>query len=387
MLPVLGEQVFPVWIVGFLIGGSAFLQLIADVPAGFILDRFGYARMLGVTATFLGLGGCVLLFGLHPWTYLFLILFSAAGWLFFESGVNAYILSYAPPRHAGQYIGVREVIGSLGLVLSTPIFSLMLDLPARTLGVLLIVVLFSAAGITFFLRRTPIAVPTEKKLETHHYYVRRQYLHQVMKATRQLNPVSSMLALSLLSSSLFYGIIWFTVPLAVSQEMQHGMLDSGLFVFDLAAIIFGGIFGRLADRYSKSALIFFGLLLFAVASMFLGFNVGIWFMILGFFATTGDELSSISLWTWLNHVDKDHAHDGLIAGVMTFFEDVGWTIGPILAGLLYTLVGPSWTIAAGSVFVFLTWGFSSFMMRKTMPLFVLKRIPISSMPYRAKHKT
>ena len=41
MLSPLGEKLFPLWLVGLMIGISAFLQLLLDIPAGYVLDKYG----------------------------------------------------------------------------------------------------------------------------------------------------------------------------------------------------------------------------------------------------------------------------------------------------------------------------------------------------------
>jgi MFS family permease len=51
LMPVFGERVFPVWVVGLLIGGASLIQMLCDVPAGKLLDRYGYRRLLIVTTT------------------------------------------------------------------------------------------------------------------------------------------------------------------------------------------------------------------------------------------------------------------------------------------------------------------------------------------------
>lgn len=111
----------------------------------------------------------------------------------------------------------------------------------------------------------------------------------------------------------------------------------------------------LADRWNKRTLVIIGLLVFSVAGALLGFNFSLWFLLIGFIATAGDELSSVSLWAWMDTLDKNHSQDGLVNGIITFFEDLGWAIGPILAGVLFNIIGPSWIIAIGAGILFLAW--------------------------------
>jgi MFS family permease len=132
-------------------------------------------------------------------------------------------------------------------------------------------------------------------------------------------------------------------------------MSIGLGVFDFAVVVLGYFLGVLADRANKRTLVFFGLLLFAVAGALTGYSFSWLFIIFGFLATTGDEAAGLSLWSWLHALDRDHAHDGLVAGVLTLAEDVGWTVGPILAGFAYWALGPSWAIVLGTTFLFITW--------------------------------
>lgn len=276
VLSALGERVLPVWIVGLLIGGASVAQFICDVPAGFLIDRVGHGRMLRLTSFFLAVGGLMLLFGLHIWTFVAMVVFSAAGWLFFEPGINAYLLSYAPKAYAGRYIGLREISSSTGLLLASVSVPFALQLSPPRLGILIAGLLAFAVLAASFLRVKRQTPRQEEKIEAQHYYIRRHYLYHVMKAVRQLNPASTMLALANFSGAVFYGVIWFTVPLVIAHQVeQGGALSLGLSVLDFASVIAGGLFGRLVDRSDKKSLIFIGLLVFALMGMALGLTFGI----------------------------------------------------------------------------------------------------------------
>jgi MFS family permease len=119
--------------------------------------------------------------------------------------------------------------------------------------------------------------------------------------------------------------------------------------------VLGALFGKLADRMKKSTLVVIGLFIFSMAGALLGFNFNLLFLLLGFIATAGDELSNVSLWAWLDTLDKDHAQDGLVNGAINFFGDLGWTIGPVTAGLLFGVIGPFGVILTGASFLFLAW--------------------------------
>ncbi len=172
---------------------------------------------------------------------------------------------------------------------------------------------------------------------------------------KKLNPASSILVVQSFAAAAFYGMIWFTVPLAIAGGLAGDLPSVGLGVFDLAVVLLGAFFGKLADTMHKPLLVAVGLFLFSGAGFLLGFNLNLFFLLLGFIATAGDELSAVSLWAWLDTLDADHAQDGLINGVITFFEDLGWAVGPAVAGVLFGVVGPGGVIVVGASILFLAW--------------------------------
>ena len=121
--------------------------------------------------------------------------------------------------------------------------------------------------------------------------------------------------------------------------------------------------------------------------MLLGLNFGWLFLLFGFLATAGDEMAGLSLWSWLHSLDREHANDGVIAGVIGFFQDLGWTIGPIFAGIAYGLVGPSMTIILGAIPIFIIWAIYQIKIKEHHMHHELLFALIPKKPHRARHKT
>jgi MFS family permease len=212
-------------------------------------------------------------------------------------------------------------------------------------------------------------------------------MKNVLSSMRRLNPASGMLMLLSFSAAMFYAFIWFVVPLVIAQQQANaGVMAIGLAIFDLTVVLLGYALGTLADRMDKRALVFFGLLIFSIFGVLLGLNFGWLFIFFGFLATVGDEMAEISLWSWMHHLDKDHTSDGTVSAVISFSEDVGWTLGPVVAGILYTLIGPELSIAFGAIPLFIVWLiYYAFVHRhafSTVPLVVHPRRPL-----RRRHKT
>ncbi|MEJ0053870.1 MAG: MFS transporter [bacterium] len=355
LLSPLGERLLPLWIVGFIMGGASLIQLLLDVPAGQLLDRFGYRRLLKVTAATFLVAALCLAFELTLATYLISIFLSIFGWLFFSPGINAYILSSAPREFAGKFMSLRDVFGSVGIVISSAALPFTLLLAPSYIGTVLAAGFALAFLALIFAPKDHASVHAEQKIDTHHYYIRRQFLAS-LRTIRKLNPASSMLLLLSLSSGIFYGIIWFVVPLILAHELHGAILGGiGLGIFDFSVVVLGFVLGTLADRADRRTLVFFGLLVFALFGMLLGLGFGILFILFGFLATAGEEMAGISLWSWLHALDREHAKDGAVAGVITLFDDVGWMIGPACAGVLYGLVGPSWAVIIGALPILVTW--------------------------------
>lgn len=386
-LSPLGERVLPIWVVGVLVGGSSLLQLVLDVPAGFLLDKYGYKPFLKFACFAIGIGGLLLgAFGLNLWVYLVLIVMSGFGWLFFGPGVDAYLLATAPKALAGRYMGMRSSASSLGVVVAMGYFALLVNQPDRWMGWTILSGMVAAFIAVSFLKPEPASVHQEKKLETHHYYVRRVFLRETLAAIKQLNPASGMLAFSGFAGATFYGIMWLVFPLYIASLSHPGALSFGLSIFDGAVVVCGGLIGRIADTHRKTLAVFCGLLLFATASMLLGFHLNVWFLVFGFLATAGDELAGVSLWAWMNRLNRSHAHNGVIASVVTFFEDLGWVVGPAIGGIFYELWGITWTIVAGSAILFLSWFVGTVMLyRGGYPIFH-NAIAASVKPRRYVHK-
>ncbi len=360
LLAPLGARILPLWVVGIIVSSASLVQLIFDIPAGFILDRYGYIRLLKIaTATFV-VGALFFVHGLSLTTYLTSIALGTIGWLFYSPGISAYVLSQAPREHAGTYMGTLHAAQSLGVVGATVALGIALSLPVRWIGFIVAGLLFISLSALFAVRSHYIPL-VEKKIAHQPYYIRRTYLRDAFIAIRRLTPASRILVVQGMTAATFYGMVWFTIPLVIAAGSYKGFLGISLSVFDFAIVALGSVLGSIADSVNKKMMVLIGLLMFAICGAVLGFNFNLWFLLLGFLATAGDELSGVALWAWLDHLDSDHSEDGVINGVMAMCDDLGWTIGPLAAGFLFTAVGPAYTLVIGSIPLFLTWLFSFFL--------------------------
>ena len=346
LLAPLGEQVMPVWIVGILIWFGSLVQMIFDIPAGYLLDKYGYVKMLKWTTIAFIVAAFCLIFEFTVVTFILTLIFSSFWRLFFGPGANAYMLSEAPKADAGKFVSLKETFESLWIVLASAILVFMIPLPTIFIGIIICLILVFAWLLLYLTPEETVSVHVEKKIATHDYYIKNSYKN-IRGILNKLGPVSTMLMLSNFASAMFYSIIWFVVPLMIANNKVWGSMGIGIGIFDFVVVVIWYTLGKLADRYNKKKLVFLGLLIFAFAGILLGFNFGIVFIILWFIATAWDELASISLRAWLNTVEKNHMNDGKISGAVNLASDLWRWIWPMLAGILYMTVGPSFTIGIG----------------------------------------
>jgi MFS family permease len=378
LLAPLGAQVFPIWLVGIIIGAGSFLEFLFDVPGDYLLDLLGYKRLLAITTVIFLVAVSALFFGLTKTTFLVTVFVSALGWLFFTPGSSAYLLSTADEKFIGRSIAYGDVFKSLGIVLGSAVLVFVLGLPVPQMAVVLFVLLCLALA-------SILLAPTEaKRAEETIRNERRGFFKGAFETIRRLRPASFLLLSFTFSAATFYAIVWFVVPIIIANEIHSGILGLGLGVFDFSIVVLGFALGKLVDSYEKRRLILFGIVIFSVFGMLLGFNFGILFLLLGFLATAGDELTSLSLWSWLYGLDKDRGGFGLITGIIDLADEFGWTVGPVLAGIFYTLIGPTFTIAFGGFLILTNILLFIFLAEHTAPTY---QGPIPKKPHRHRHRS
>lgn len=386
VIPALGEPLMPLWIVGLLLGGESFLQMVLDVPAGYLVDRLGRKRMLGIGLFGMAAAG-FLLTRFSPVTYVISIAVSVVGWLFLAPGVNAYVLSHAKKETSGRFIALRDTFHSIGVVLASVSLPFVLLYTPATIGIILIILVGIAAIFLIISPRDQVVVHGTNTLPAEPYHIRRTSIRKTLRAVTRLNPASGMLCAYSLAGAIFYGAIWFVVPLAIANDPSQQILGLGLGIFDLSIVILGVIIGSIVDRGNKRLLVFFGLLIFAIMGVAVGLTLGPLFLLFGFLATAGDETTGLSLWSWLHSLDKEHAHDGAVAGVISLSEDLGYAIGPAFAGFVFILIGPAWTITFAAFPLVIALIAYVMVIRPHFATISDALAQIPSMPRRRRHKS
>lgn len=385
LMSPLGESILPLWIVGLLIGSAAFIQLVLDIPAGKILDRYGYRKMIIISNIFFIISACVLFLKFNTLTYILTLLFSILGWLFITPGINAYLLSQASKDSGGRVMSLNDIFSSLGVVVGSLLLTYTLAFQKTGMGLILAIpFLFSLLFIIFSPKDKIKIHQVKHEIPNKHFYIKRNQITKLFKVIKKLNPASTMLMLLGVASSIFYAVVWFVIPLEIANNTSN-IPSFALGVFDFAIVVFGFLLGKMADKFNKKRAVFWGLTVYSFFGLILGFNLNLLFVLFGFLATTGEELAHLSLWSWLHSLDKDHANDGLVAGIITFAQDFGWTIGPIFAGFLYTNFGATYVIVFSGIILFITWSVYEFVFNRHFK-FTLAPELIPKKPHTKRYK-
>src|SRR5579872_3093719 len=104
LISPLGEKLFPLWLIGILMGGVSFINIFLDVPIGALLDRFGYLRFLKISTVFFLAGTLLFLFGLNKTIFISSLILTTIGWLLSSPATSAYALSKSSKTGTGRFL-------------------------------------------------------------------------------------------------------------------------------------------------------------------------------------------------------------------------------------------------------------------------------------------
>lgn len=349
LITVLGAQIFPLWAVGLCVGAASFIQLVLDVPAGFMLERHGHLRMLRVSTICFLLAGGALLFGLSPPSYVVTVIFSALGWLFFGPGVSAYLLSHGPVAVMGRLTALRRMCEAIGITCALLGLAHFSTFPVTIVGLIIIYPMLGSLAALVLAQRAHIPTILHKETRSRRV-VAMTPLATLRTVATKLHPVGTVMALHVFAASVFYSMIWFLFPLLIVHSANPGIFSVALASLDLTVLFVAMPIGILVDRYAKRPLVVLGMAMMAVAALALSQAVTLLVIAFAIAVSLGDEIAIVSLWAWLDERTSKVHHEGIVTGALTFIEDLGWCTGPVLAGILAgALTGSETLVVGGSI--------------------------------------
>lgn len=345
VLPVIIAASYGDWASGALMSALSLLQaFLFDPIAGMIADRYGGKRavVLGTAAT-LAAGVWWVFVPLDHWMSLlvFSIILYMSYALRAESSV--YYLRMSARDEGGIIFGLAQNTSSIATFFSSllvPVFVVasMHHAAAVLLAASAAFSLVMIAGLPsdryFNRRKNDTAGMVANPLAT----IRVGY-----RFMRRNGWFPSFAFGSALFEGVFYGTLWFVVPLHLAASgagIAEGMM---LGIFELVAILFGALSGYAADKVGWRKVIVLGWTSIAAgAVLYLLREDTLWLVAVGALIGFGDTIAISAAGHALEAGDDDHDHDGAFIGFANMATDIGYGIAPVVGGVLYG-----------------TWGFSA----------------------------
>lgn len=350
MLAILGSKILPLWAVGICVSFASLIELMCDIPAGFMLERYGYTKMLRITTLCFVVAAAALIIDLTPLTYFISLVFGAFGWLFFTPGINAYLLAHGPVSVIGRLMGLLRASEGVGITLSVIGLPFFVRLPVPAVGLVILYPLIGAlAALTIGQRaHVPTLLPAHIRARRH---VARSGRKAIIRAFRNVHPAGTALGLYTIFAAIMYGFIWFVFPLRISEGIATNVMSASMAALEFAIVVAGLTVARFADTKRKKVIILTTLMVLAVLGTLLGLTTHPVLIALCFCISLFDELLCTTLWSWIDLLaTRNRQPYGIVTGVMNFLGDLGWTIGPVVASILMsTSLGESGALSVAGV--------------------------------------
>jgi len=354
--------------VGLFISLPLFINLIIDLPLGFLFDRLGYKKsiMLGlllyaVSILIIGFSINVLVIIIASATFAF-----ASGMR--EGGTTSYLLKIAPKQNQSGYFGIKAFFEDLAYTVG-PLLAgcFLLYRNYVFFGVTAIIFLLAFALSLFKLPWTNKKSSSSlAKIHSHaHRYhsarLRHRFNHhKSWKLIRKEGLVLRRLGARGVACLLYFflysfwdNMIWMIVPLYfAAQGSIVGVIMAATAIPTLFLIIPSGIW---ADHFDRRKLILAGLTIFGLATAIQGIFLHhyVIFILFALLVTAGIDLADPAFDGIIAEQTKNK-NTGEIAGIWTLASDFGYFASPIATGLLLEITGFHQIISGFGIVILLT---------------------------------
>lgn len=341
-------------IVGALTASYALMQFLFAPILGALGDRFGRRPVL--LFSLFGAGLSYLVFALAE-NLTFLGIETVIGLLFLAriaagitgasiSTAQAYIADVTPPNERARGLGMIGAAFGLGFMLGPAIGGLLSNVSLQAPALFAAALSFANFAFGFF--RLPESLPPEKRAQT---------------VSHSLNPISRLATAagdarvqpfiigSVLLNLAFAGL---QSNFAVYSDVRFGFgpqQNALVFAFIglIAVIVQGFLIRKLVPQFGEARLAIAGLTLMTIGFVATGLVTAAWmlFPAVGLVAL-GSGMVTPSL-TSLVSQSVLATEQGTTLGGMQAFTSLTMVVGPLLAGMLFDLIGPSapYLIGAG----------------------------------------
>ncbi|VVB53680.1 Multidrug resistance protein MdtH [uncultured archaeon] len=365
LVPILAEKtVGRVEFVGLIMAVPAFISLLLSIPVGSLSDSLGRKNVLLAGFASMILPGIFLSISNDAFLLVVAMAFLGLGYALITTSSRAFVMDFAPRDGASKYFSFINTASSLGTAIG-PFLGGILLVGGLQQGTLLIASLFiftcAFAGVVSLSLRETVKETTSvskglKLLSKDGFYFRGFAEYGKLKSIGGV-----VFGLTFMLTFLDRAV-WTFEPLYYNEGMNSYTVGLILSMFIIPYILFEIPGGFLADKYGKFKTLFLGLLVAGFSLILFGStNSPTVLVAAAFLSTTGLALAWPSISGLLS--DESDSHNrGQIVGVWNSSENLGFTLSPILGGLIagyyqsiskvFTLVGVLFLFACIAVVLF-----------------------------------
>ena len=339
ILPLLiSEQGFSKIEMGVILGSSSFAGAIFDVVVSKYLKtphyRSLYASVFLLSFSFLG----ILYFGSTIWVFLLAMALWGIYWDFFHFANFDFISRALPQKEHTSAFGILGIFQSLGVLIAPILAGIVIgevvnSKPFIISGVMLLlsfIVFVELYKQSFKRKELPVIQDRSKS-----HWMREFRVWTAI--VRQLAPILVLTFLIYITEA----FIWTIGPL-IAESGQFGKFGGLLLVaYSFPTLIIGWFVGKIANRFGKKRTALYSFLIGSfVFSFFMFAQSPTQMIIVVGFASTFIGMSFPALsGAYADYITETQSYEKEIQGVIDVFYNIGWVLGPMLAGLLAQAFG------------------------------------------------
>ena len=330
----------PFWQIGVLLSLVSLSGMMIDMPVGNLSDIFSRKKIM-----FAGLVlSPVFAYLIFSYTKISLLviyfLLWGAAFQIWRVPRDVYLTALTKKDKRAEYFGIDLEFQNLGCFIGPMIGGFLLSY----FGIISNLIFYTIACVI-----AAIMVMSLLKTQIHSSKPRREIEHDMsfkktyLKDFRYAKSLGFNTFLLFLFSSLFttwQGALWTIGPLLYSTSgldpTYGGMLIA---FFYLPSIFLGFPFGKLADKVGKDKVFIAGLFVCGMSLVVFSQTVTLSGLIIAALMVSTGSIMALPALNGLI-IDKSYKHTkGEITGILDFFRDFGYVIGPLSAGFFAHIVG------------------------------------------------
>lgn len=341
------EFVFPTYLksigqsyimIGLLLSMASISAILLDLPFGVLSDHYSRKKLMILGLILSPLFGILIFIFKNNITLLLLFLLWGLAYQLWQVPRDAYFASLTKKKTRTETYGLSNEFEGIGYTLGPLIGGILLSRYGfMSITVSYTLFIFLAILVIFFIKKRHNG-NTQLKKELIHSFQYKKVLNTEFKYL-SIKGIKTVLAFALLIA-VFDAIVWTLEPLLYnSLELTHEFGALILAAFSLPQIIFSVPAGKIARKIGKVNSLTIGLVVTATSLMaFSQFKNP---MILVLLAVTGASGMAI-IYPSIQSILVDLSYrktKGKLLGLWNLMLDIGYVIGPILAGISAEIVG------------------------------------------------